>query len=205
MVGVFDRDDITQAADRLLSGMAEQRAIFRPASTRPMSDADRLRITPRHLAYLKISEGCDRLCTFCSIPSIRGKHVSKPIDAVVAEAEQLAGDGVRELIIVAQDTTYYGMDQRRPATARRASAAAGGGRRDRVDPPHVPLSHVLHRRAHRAGRRVGEDRPLSRPPVAAHQRPRAAAHEPPRRPRRDRAALGPACASGSRASCCAPR
>ncbi|MCA9215826.1 MAG: 30S ribosomal protein S12 methylthiotransferase RimO, partial [Planctomycetales bacterium] len=71
---------------------------------------DRLRITPRHFAYLKISEGCDRLCTFCAIPKMRGKHATKPIEDVIAEAEQLAADGVRELIIVAQDTTYYGMD-----------------------------------------------------------------------------------------------
>jgi ribosomal protein S12 methylthiotransferase len=59
---------------------------------------------------LKISEGCDRLCTFCAIPKMRGKHASKPIEEVVAEAEQLAADGARELIVVAQDTTYYGLD-----------------------------------------------------------------------------------------------
>ena len=74
------------------------------------ADTDRLRITPRHFAYLKISEGCDRLCTFCAIPKMRGKHATKPIEVVVTEAKQLAADGVRELIIVAQDTTYYGLD-----------------------------------------------------------------------------------------------
>ncbi|HEX5106715.1 MAG TPA: 30S ribosomal protein S12 methylthiotransferase RimO, partial [Pirellulaceae bacterium] len=58
----------------------------------------------------KISEGCDRLCTFCAIPKMRGKHASKPIEEVIAEAQQLAADGVRELIVVAQDTTYYGLD-----------------------------------------------------------------------------------------------
>jgi ribosomal protein S12 methylthiotransferase len=110
MVGVFSREEITKAADRLVGGLVEQRTIFRPADSRPPSDTNRLRITPRHLAYLKISEGCDRLCTFCSIPLIRGKHVSKPIDAVIAEAEELAAEGTRELIVVAQDTTYYGMD-----------------------------------------------------------------------------------------------
>src|SRR6185369_17053052 len=66
--------------------------------------------TPRHYAYLKISEGCDRLCTFCAIPSMRGKHVTKPIEEVLREARELAADGVRELIVVAQDTTYYGLD-----------------------------------------------------------------------------------------------
>src|SRR4029077_15260036 len=70
----------------------------------------RLRITPRHFAYLKISEGCDRLCTFCAIPGMRGKHVTKPIEEVLREARELVADGVRELILVAQDTTYYGMD-----------------------------------------------------------------------------------------------
>src|SRR4029077_16084750 len=59
---------------------------------------------------LKISEGCDRLCTFCAIPQMRGKHVTKPIEEVIREARELAADGVRELIIVAQDSTYYGMD-----------------------------------------------------------------------------------------------
>jgi len=69
-----------------------------------------MRVTPRHMAYLKISEGCDRTCTFCAIPKMRGKHATKPIEAVVAEARELAADGVKELVIVAQDTTYYGMD-----------------------------------------------------------------------------------------------
>ncbi len=110
LVGVFGRDEIVKAADRLFGQLDEQRTVFRPAAARAASDANRLRLTPRHLAYLKISEGCDRLCTFCSIPGIRGAHVSKPIGQVVAEAEELAADGVRELIVVAQDTTYYGID-----------------------------------------------------------------------------------------------
>ena len=70
------------------------------------------------MAYLKISEGCDRLCTFCTIPSIRGKHVSKPIEAIAEEAKQLAAEGVRELVLVAQDLTSYGRDlYDRPALA----------------------------------------------------------------------------------------
>ena len=84
--------------------------MFRPAPIQAQDDRARLRITPRHLAYLKVSEGCDRLCTFCAIPYMRGKHVTKPIEMVVAEAEELAGDGVRELVLVAQDMTYYGVD-----------------------------------------------------------------------------------------------
>jgi ribosomal protein S12 methylthiotransferase len=110
LVGVFGREEVAKAADRLVGGLAEQRSVFQPAPASPLPDRARLRITPRHLAYLKISEGCDRLCTFCAIPKIRGKHVSKPIDEVVAEAEELARDGARELNLVAQDTTYYGLD-----------------------------------------------------------------------------------------------
>ena len=110
LVGVFGREEITRVADRLVGHMQEQRSVFQPAPIRPLPDGDRLRITPKHFAYLKISEGCDRLCTFCAIPKMRGKHYSKPMDEVIAEAKQLAADGVRELVIVAQDTTYYGMD-----------------------------------------------------------------------------------------------
>ncbi|HTQ38286.1 MAG TPA: 30S ribosomal protein S12 methylthiotransferase RimO [Pirellulales bacterium] len=110
IVGVFGREQVTQVADRLVGRLAEQRSVFRPAPSRPFSDRSRLRITPRHFAYLKISEGCDRLCTFCAIPKMRGKHATKPMEEVLAEAAELAADGVRELIIVAQDTTYYGLD-----------------------------------------------------------------------------------------------
>ncbi len=88
----------------------EQREVFRPAPIRALDDRERLRITPRHYAYLKISEGCNRTCTFCSIPMMRGKHATKPVESVVAEARELAADGARELILVAQDLTYYGMD-----------------------------------------------------------------------------------------------
>lgn len=110
LVGVFAREEITRIADRLVGDLQEQRSIFQPAPIRALADTDRLQITPRHFAYLKISEGCDRLCTFCAIPKMRGKHATKPMENVVEEAQQLADAGVRELNIVAQDTTYYGMD-----------------------------------------------------------------------------------------------
>jgi ribosomal protein S12 methylthiotransferase len=71
---------------------------------------ERLLTTPRHFAYLKISEGCDNPCSFCAIPIMRGGHVSRPMEDVVAEATVLAGTGVRELIVIGQDTTYYGRD-----------------------------------------------------------------------------------------------
>ena len=110
LVGVFGREEITRVADRLVGRLDEQRSVFQPAPIKTLPDSERLRITPRHFAYLKVSEGCDRLCTFCAIPKMRGKHVTKPVEEVIREATQLAKDGVRELIIVAQDTTYYGID-----------------------------------------------------------------------------------------------
>ena len=110
VVGVFGREEIVRVADRILGGLQEQRSLFRPAPMQAQEDRARLRITPRHLAYLKVSEGCDRLCTFCAIPYMRGKHVTKPIEEVVREARELAADGVRELNLVAQDMTYYGLD-----------------------------------------------------------------------------------------------
>ncbi len=71
---------------------------------------ERLTTTPKNYAYLKIAEGCDRPCSFCAIPLMRGKHKSKPMEELVAEAEKLAAKGVKELILIAQDLTYYGLD-----------------------------------------------------------------------------------------------
>ncbi|KAA1246692.1 30S ribosomal protein S12 methylthiotransferase RimO [Aquimarina sp. RZ0] len=71
---------------------------------------ERLTTTPKNYAYLKIAEGCDRPCSFCAIPIMRGKHKSTPIEALIIEAEKLAADGVKELVLIAQDLTYYGLD-----------------------------------------------------------------------------------------------
>lgn len=71
---------------------------------------ERLLSTPQHYAYLKISEGCDRACSYCAIPLIRGKHISRPVEELIEEARILASKGVKELILIAQDLTYYGMD-----------------------------------------------------------------------------------------------
>lgn len=71
---------------------------------------DRTITGPGHYAYLKISEGCNRVCAFCAIPAIRGKYISRPIEELVKEASQLAGNGVKELILIAQDLSYYGLD-----------------------------------------------------------------------------------------------
>jgi ribosomal protein S12 methylthiotransferase len=71
---------------------------------------ERLTTTPKHYAYLKIAEGCDRPCSFCAIPLMRGKHKSTPIEEIVEEAEKLAAKGIKELMLIAQDLTYYGLD-----------------------------------------------------------------------------------------------
>ena len=90
---------------------------------------ERLLSTPRHYAYLKISEGCDRACSYCAIPLIRGKHISRPVEELTEEARILASKGVKELILIAQDLTYYGMDlygRRRLADLVRGIAEVDG-------------------------------------------------------------------------------
>jgi ribosomal protein S12 methylthiotransferase RimO len=76
----------------------------------PLLRQQRLLTTPKHYAYLKISEGCDRRCSYCAIPLIRGPHISVPMELLIEEARGLAAAGVKELIVIAQDTTYYGLD-----------------------------------------------------------------------------------------------
>jgi ribosomal protein S12 methylthiotransferase len=71
---------------------------------------ERILTNPSHYAYLKISEGCDRPCSFCAIPLMRGKHISRPIEELVLEAKNLAKGGTKELLLIAQDSTYYGLD-----------------------------------------------------------------------------------------------
>src|SRR5579864_2168957 len=71
---------------------------------------ERMLATPRHYAYLKISEGCNRTCAFCAIPLMRGAHVSRPVEELVKEAEGLVKKGVREILLIAQELTYYGLD-----------------------------------------------------------------------------------------------
>ncbi len=90
---------------------------------------ERLTTTPKNYAYLKIAEGCDRPCSFCAIPLMRGKHRSKPIEDLVKESEKLAANGVKELILIAQDLTYYGLDlykKRRLADLLKALAMVEG-------------------------------------------------------------------------------
>ncbi|SHN38962.1 30S ribosomal protein S12 methylthiotransferase RimO [Chitinophaga sp. CF418] len=90
---------------------------------------ERLLATPTHYAYLKIAEGCNRTCSFCAIPLMRGGHVSRPIEQLVAEAEKLVNSGVKEIMLIAQELTYYGLDlykQRRLADLLRALANIKG-------------------------------------------------------------------------------
>lgn len=115
VVGVFARDEIAQTAKNICSGgdkppADSQLVLLTPQPEQALSDNHRLSLLPRHTAYLKIAEGCDRSCAFCSIPKMRGRYSSKPLEEVVAEAQQLAASGVRELVLIAQDTSYYGRD-----------------------------------------------------------------------------------------------
>ena len=93
--GAFDWDGVLKALDVVKDEKLLQQ---------------RYRTTPKHYAYLKISEGCDRTCSYCAIPKIRGRHISVPMEELLEEARNLAAMGVRELIVIAQDTTYYGLD-----------------------------------------------------------------------------------------------
>jgi ribosomal protein S12 methylthiotransferase len=76
----------------------------------PDYDTPRFRLTPKHFAYIKIAEGCNHPCAFCIIPQIRGRHRSRTVESVVAEARQLVAEGVKEINLISQDTTYFGMD-----------------------------------------------------------------------------------------------
>ena len=97
------------AQDRRAKGAPENFVTGRSTYI-PDYDTPRFRLTPRHFAYVKIAEGCNHPCTFCIIPQIRGRHRSRTVESVVAEARQLVKEGVKELNLISQDTTYFGMD-----------------------------------------------------------------------------------------------
>lgn len=97
-----------QSSSKKVRSAAANGALLQPVSG--IEQPIRVQSTPRHYAYLKISEGCNRSCSYCAIPLIRGRHVSRPVEDIVEEAKHLVSSGVRELLIVAQDTTYYGLD-----------------------------------------------------------------------------------------------
>jgi len=93
----------------------------------PDFNTPRWRLTPRHYAYLKIAEGCNHPCSFCVIPQMRGKHRSRTIESVRREAEQLVGEGVKELLLISQDTTYFGMDRWMEGRGPRAQVSSARG------------------------------------------------------------------------------
>ena len=107
IIGVGSLCDIAEACTAVMRG--EKYSSFRDKETSKLG-GDRVLTTEPHTAYLKVSEGCDNLCTYCAIPLIRGKHRSRTIEDVVAEAKDLESMGVKELNLIAQDTTRYGLD-----------------------------------------------------------------------------------------------
>src|SRR5688572_27793762 len=79
--------------------------------TADVASVDRVPLSPAYQAYVKVSEGCDNPCSFCTIPAIRGRHISRPFEEIVDEAKRLAGEGVREIVLIGQDTTFYGYER----------------------------------------------------------------------------------------------
>ena len=108
MLGTTSFDDILEAVKKALGG--EQLLEFKDLDLLPQVKSKRILTTGGHYAHLKIAEGCDKHCTYCIIPKIRGNYRSIPMEELAAEAEELALEGVRELILVAQETTLYGVD-----------------------------------------------------------------------------------------------
>lgn len=113
LVSVNDRTNLSAVLKELSKSgeLARKEAISDPDDKGTVyNDRGRMRLTAPHYAYLRISEGCNHKCSFCTIPGIRGRFRSKPRHEIIQEAEELAADGARELVIVAQDSTYYGQD-----------------------------------------------------------------------------------------------
>lgn len=108
IIGVTAIGEIVQILDGFLAGKKENH--YRSLTAKPLTNVKRVITTGGHYAYLKIAEGCDKHCTYCIIPKIRGAYRSVPMESLVKEAEILASEGVKELIIVAQETTVYGVD-----------------------------------------------------------------------------------------------
>jgi ribosomal protein S12 methylthiotransferase len=118
LVGVNNRDDVVRAVrENTRHGRKREVDLYlSDYHAFTQLDTARLRITPRHYAYLRISEGCDQKCTFCTIPSIRGRMHCKPPNLILAEARELIGDGAVEIILIGQDTTSYGLGEDRSGT-----------------------------------------------------------------------------------------
>ena len=115
VMGISDYSEVPAVARKIVNG-TEKRFVATVDGGRPKAannDQGRVLLTPKSFAYLRISEGCDHKCTFCAIPSMRGRNRSKPLEVLVEEARELAASGVKELVVVAEDTTAYGLDTHR--------------------------------------------------------------------------------------------
>jgi ribosomal protein S12 methylthiotransferase len=112
VLGITNREKIAEVCSSLLEKTRPRERLNLVSTELPRYeiDRDRVRLTPRHTAYVRLSEGCDHTCSFCVIPQIRGKFRSKPMEVLLDEAAELARDGARELNLIAQDTTSYGLD-----------------------------------------------------------------------------------------------
>ena len=111
-IGLDEVTRIVPVIEKVLADEAKPLEFLAKTTTFiPDYDTPRFRLTPRHAAYIKIAEGCNHPCSFCIIPRIRGRHRSRTVDSVVREARQLVAEGVREINLISQDTTYFGMDR----------------------------------------------------------------------------------------------
>lgn len=106
VIGIGADRDIVKVCQKALVGV---RSSFYPDKKYLLLEGERMLSTPSHWAYLKISDGCDNKCSYCAIPGIRGGYIERPMENIISEAKTLAGKGVKELILVAQDTTKYGL------------------------------------------------------------------------------------------------
>ena len=127
IIGINDCEKAVELVESLLQGAEHQNMVS--SEEKPVHCTDRILTTGGHYAYLKIAEGCDKHCTYCVIPSVRGKYRSIPEEELIAQAEKLAEQGVKELILVAQETTLYGMDlyheKRLPQLLKKLAGVSG--------------------------------------------------------------------------------
>ena len=139
------------------------------------ADTPRLLTTPKHFAYVKIAEGCDYTCAFCIIPTLRGSYRSRTIDSIVREARSLAERGVRELLLISQDTSFYGIDRGERGSLARLLRELNAVEGLELDPAALSLPDHDHRRRAGGDGRVREGVPLRRPAAAARVGRRAEA------------------------------
>lgn len=118
IVGTSEFPKIVEISNELTANPAHGRLWVQPPEFLYDHTTPRLRITPKHYAYLKIAEGCDHLCSFCVIPKMRGRFKSRSVDDIMDEARAMADEGVKEIILIAQDTTYFGHDKGERELAR---------------------------------------------------------------------------------------